>query len=163
MAGPQRFVVHQGETSVIAETLPDGRVRVEGSDEPFAVTPIGAGRYLVTDGTNRWRVWVAGSDDTRYVFADGVAATLAVEPDVELSERRKRRTHTGTTTAPMPGTVIAILVEVGSSVRAGDVLLTLEAMKMELPLRAPRDGTVSAIHCRAGELVQPGVTLVDLT
>jgi biotin carboxyl carrier protein len=35
-------------------------------------------------------------------------------------------------------------------------------MKMELPVRAPRDGIVSAIHCREGELVQPGVTLVEI-
>ena len=35
-------------------------------------------------------------------------------------------------------------------------------MKMELPLRAPADGTVTAVHCRAGELVQPGVPLVEI-
>ena len=38
----------------------------------------------------------------------------------------------------------------------------LEAMKMELAVRAPRDGVVTAVHCRAGELVQPGVTLVEI-
>jgi 3-methylcrotonyl-CoA carboxylase alpha subunit len=35
-------------------------------------------------------------------------------------------------------------------------------MKMELPIRAPRDGVVTAVHCREGDLVQPGVVLVDL-
>jgi len=38
----------------------------------------------------------------------------------------------------------------------------LEAMKMELPIRAPREGRVKALHCRPGELVQPGTALVDL-
>jgi biotin carboxyl carrier protein len=63
----------------------------------------------------------------------------------------------------MPGTVIEIAVEVGQRVSAGDVLITLEAMKMELPIRAPRDGIVSAIRCQPGELVQAGVALVDLS
>ena len=62
----------------------------------------------------------------------------------------------------MPGTVIDIEVGLGQHVRAGDVLLTLEAMKMELPIRAPRDGVVSAIRCVPGELVQPGPPLVEL-
>jgi 3-methylcrotonyl-CoA carboxylase alpha subunit len=38
----------------------------------------------------------------------------------------------------------------------------LEAMKMELPIRAPREGIIAAVHCEPGELVQPGVALVDL-
>ena len=68
----------------------------------------------------------------------------------------------GGLSAPMPGTVIEIEVALGQHVRAGDVLLTLEAMKMELPLRAPRDGVVAAIRCAPGELVQPGPPLVEL-
>ena len=62
----------------------------------------------------------------------------------------------------MPATVLAIAVQPGQRVAAGDVLLRLEAMKMELPVRAPRDATVIAVKCREGELVQPGVPLLEL-
>ena len=62
----------------------------------------------------------------------------------------------------MPATVRAVLVDVGAKVHAGDPVVTLEAMKMELSLRAPSDGTVTAIHCRVGELVQAGVPLVEI-
>ena len=55
----------------------------------------------------------------------------------------------------MPATVVAIKVAPGDSVKQGDILIVLEAMKMELPVRAPGDGRVKAIHCRPGELVQP--------
>ena len=41
-------------------------------------------------------------------------------------------------------------------------MIVLEAMKMELPIRSPRDGVVKAIRCEAGELVQPGTTLLEL-
>jgi 3-methylcrotonyl-CoA carboxylase alpha subunit len=62
----------------------------------------------------------------------------------------------------MPATVVAVLVEPGARVQKGDTLLMLEAMKMELPIRAARDGVVRAIRCKPGELVQPGVDLVEL-
>jgi biotin carboxyl carrier protein len=62
----------------------------------------------------------------------------------------------------MPATVLRILARPGAAVRKGDTLIVLEAMKMELPLRAPQDGTVHAVRCQEGELVQPGRVLVDL-
>jgi biotin carboxyl carrier protein len=63
--------------------------------------------------------------------------------------------------APMPATVTAIKVAAGSRVARGDVLLTLEAMKMVLPITAPRDATVKAIRCHEGDLVEAGVPLVE--
>jgi biotin carboxyl carrier protein len=62
----------------------------------------------------------------------------------------------------MPATVVKVLVEPGARVVKGDTLLVLEAMKMELPVRAPRDGVVKSVACRQGELVQPGVNLLEL-
>lgn len=64
--------------------------------------------------------------------------------------------------APMPATVTAILVDPGSDVAAGDPLVRLEAMKMELAVRAPMAGRVRTVDCRVGELVQPGRPLVTL-
>jgi 3-methylcrotonyl-CoA carboxylase alpha subunit len=62
----------------------------------------------------------------------------------------------------MPATVVSVMVEVGAHVTRGDTLVMLEAMKMELAIRAPRDGVVKAIHCQPGELVQPGTNVLDL-
>lgn len=64
--------------------------------------------------------------------------------------------------APMPAAVAAILTRPGAVVKAGDVLVRLEAMKMELAIRAPSAGRVAAIDCRVGDLVQPGRPLVTL-
>lgn len=64
--------------------------------------------------------------------------------------------------APMPATVTRVNVAAGDTVSDGDVVILLEAMKMELPIRAPRDGKVARVNCREGELVQPGEQLVDL-
>ena len=44
----------------------------------------------------------------------------------------------------------------------GETVIVLEAMKMELPIKAPRSGVVKAVHCAKGDLVQPGVNLLEL-
>jgi acetyl/propionyl-CoA carboxylase alpha subunit len=66
----------------------------------------------------------------------------------------------GTLTAPMPGTVLAVPAEPGAAVAEGQVLLTLEAMKMELSLTAPFAGTVAAVDVAAGDGVRLGDRLV---
>jgi 3-methylcrotonyl-CoA carboxylase alpha subunit len=63
--------------------------------------------------------------------------------------------------APMPGKIVAVNVTDGASVRAGDVLVVLEAMKMEHAIKAPVDGTVSAVHYGVGDQVDEGVDLID--
>ena len=65
----------------------------------------------------------------------------------------------GTLLAPMPGTVLDVLVEEGQQVSEGEVLGTLEAMKMELSLKAPFDGTVTLVGAAAGEQVALGARL----
>jgi acetyl/propionyl-CoA carboxylase alpha subunit len=65
-------------------------------------------------------------------------------------------------TAPMPGTVIRVLVEVGQEVEARDTLVVVEAMKMEMPLPAPRAGIVRAVHVAEGDTVGRGAVLVEL-
>jgi biotin carboxyl carrier protein len=62
----------------------------------------------------------------------------------------------------MPATVIKLLAQPGAAVRKGETLLVLEAMKMELPIRAPADAVVAAVHCREGDLVQPETILIEL-
>jgi biotin carboxyl carrier protein len=62
----------------------------------------------------------------------------------------------------MPATVVSINAVAGQAVNDGDTIIVLEAMKMELPIKAPRSGVVKAVHCAKGDLVQPGVTLLEL-
>ena len=62
----------------------------------------------------------------------------------------------------MPATVIKVLVGRGAKVRKGDTVVLLEAMKMELPVRALADGQVVAVNCREGDLVQPDHVLIEL-
>ena len=63
--------------------------------------------------------------------------------------------------APMTGLVRSVPVEAGSRVRRGDILVVLEAMKMEHSLRAAADGIVEAVHCVVGDTVGDGSLLVE--
>jgi biotin carboxyl carrier protein len=109
-------------------------------------------RRLAFAAPDRGRIWIF-VDGRTYVVADDDraenAGTHATDDQIALS-------------APMPATVLAIDVTPGQEVAAGDLLVMLEAMKMELPIRAPRAGRVKALACREGELVQPGVPLVEI-
>jgi biotin carboxyl carrier protein len=61
----------------------------------------------------------------------------------------------------MPATVVKVNVQPGDAVKKGAIVVVLEAMKMELPVRALGDGVVSTVSCRQGDLVQADATLVE--
>ena len=79
-----------------------------------------------------------------------------IEPGASANEEQ------GGLTAPMPGKVLEVMVEVGQEVTAGTTLMILEAMKMEHKIVASTDGVVTAINFNAGDQVEQGVTLLDL-
>lgn len=64
--------------------------------------------------------------------------------------------------APMNGSIVRVLVEAGQSVDVGATLVVLEAMKMEHSIRSPRSGLIKAVYCAEGELVNEGLTLVEM-
>jgi len=81
--------------------------------------------------------------------ASAPAASAAKEGNVAVS-------------APMPGKILAVKAKEGDSVKAGDVLLVLEAMKMENDIVAPQDGVVASINVKVGDSVESGAKLASL-
>ncbi|MGV3740271.1 MAG: acetyl/propionyl/methylcrotonyl-CoA carboxylase subunit alpha [Gammaproteobacteria bacterium] len=70
--------------------------------------------------------------------------------------------HSAELTAPMPGTIVAVLKQMGDKIESGEALIVLEAMKMEHTIRAPHAGTVQDIFYSVGNQVQEGATLAAL-
>jgi 3-methylcrotonyl-CoA carboxylase alpha subunit len=115
------------------------RLTVDGASGAYTVVPLG---------------------DARHVFGPGVRATLArVDPLAGAGEAPE---HAGHLTAPMSGTIVAVMVESGQVVARGAPLVVLEAMKMEHTIAAPTAGIVRAVNCAVGERVAEGTDLVDL-
>ena len=89
----------------------------------------------------------------------------AADPIVRLMEPSAQRlttNATGTVTAPMPGTVLSLCKKEGEKVRAGDVVLILEAMKMENEILSPADGTIIKVNCEEGKTVAGGEVLFEV-
>lgn len=118
-----------------------------------------SGWYAVKDGDRHVRVAVASDGNATWVFLDGHVWKV---DDGGGSGRRGKARGESSVMAPMPATVIAIHTAPGKTVSEGDTIIVLEAMKMELPIKAPRSGVVTAINCATGDLVQPGINLVEI-
>jgi acetyl-CoA/propionyl-CoA carboxylase biotin carboxyl carrier protein len=125
------------------------------------IQPLGEGWYLVIDGDKQWRVAIADAPDASWVFVDGQVARIETEAP-SAGRGRTRARGDASIMAPMPATVVAIHTAAGQPVNEGDTVIVLEAMKMELPIKSPRSGIVKAVHCAKGDLVQPGVNLLEI-
>ncbi|MFG3598476.1 ATP-binding protein [Micromonospora chersina] len=132
----------------------------DGSAPDVTVVEAAPDRVVLdVDGTRRaFRVHRVGAE----VFVDGPdgAATLTELPRFPLPTAELAA---GSLLAPLPGAVTRVHVEVGQRVAAGDLLLTLEAMKLEHPVLAPTDGVVAELPVPAGGQVDTGAVLAVVT
>jgi propionyl-CoA carboxylase alpha chain len=110
---------------------------------------------LQIDGVRRL-VAVARAGDVRYADSALGATTLVEQP--RFPETQQQATA-GSLLAPMPGTVVRVEARLGDSVHAGQVLVVLEAMKMEHSVRTPHEGTLARLNVSAGQTVDMGTVL----
>lgn len=115
-------------------------------------------------GGRREKVWVQKARGILWVHWRG--RTLALNEEDGRGTKRSRSgsgsSHPGKIQAPMPGKIIKVLATDGASVKVGQALLILEAMKMEYTLAADIDGTVQMLKAKVGEQVVLGQILVEI-
>ncbi|WER47573.1 acetyl/propionyl/methylcrotonyl-CoA carboxylase subunit alpha [Cupriavidus sp. WKF15] len=98
--------------------------------------------------------------DTLHVFSgEGQCSLVLADPLMHAGEAEGEG---GKLAAPMPGRIIAVMVEAGATINKGDALIVMEAMKMEHTLTAPAGGTVQEVLYAVGDQVQEGAQLVTL-
>ncbi|MCP3751997.1 acetyl/propionyl/methylcrotonyl-CoA carboxylase subunit alpha [Pseudomonas sp. SBB6] len=119
------------------------------------------GEHLLIDQDGlRRRHLAIRRGDTLYLQWDGELHSVnRYDP---IAEADASHSHQGGLGAPMNGSIVRVLVEVGQAVEAGTQLVVLEAMKMEHSIRATHAGTVKALFCQEGEMVSEGAVLVEL-
>jgi len=115
------------------------------------------GRAIVTIDGSRRVAHVGRSGDTWWVHIDGRAYEVTLHEHGSTSSADE-----GSLKAPMPGTVLQVLAKVGQRVREGQHLMTLEAMKMEHKVVAPKAGEITKVNYAEGERVDMGSILVDI-
>ncbi|WP_423186650.1 acetyl/propionyl/methylcrotonyl-CoA carboxylase subunit alpha [Alishewanella sp. d11] len=137
----------QQMTITLAQQLFDCHVNLAG-DELSAVI---AG--------HRMKVRVSQYQDTISIFIKHQRYDIVYQTEVTTAV--DGADHAGSLTAPMNGTIVAVLCSENQSVKVGDTLVIMEAMKMEYAIKAPKDGVVKAVFYAAGDLVKDGAELVD--
>jgi len=136
--------------------LESGGARIDGARTEVRSSVSGEARILEIDG-HRHAVRAARSGDRAFVWCDGDVFEF-----VRVGRAERAPGDADDLRAPMPGRIRRTLVAAGDAVARGQVLVVLEAMKMEHAIRAPRDGTVRRIAHRDGELVEAGAALVEI-
>ncbi len=112
----------------------------------------------------KYRVNVNGTQyDITLEVLEGDAAAAPAAPKAAPAPAAPKAAAGGqAVNAPMPGTILAVNVKPGQAVKRGDVLVILEAMKMENEIMAPVDGTVGAVNVTKGQSVQSGAVLLTI-
>ena len=139
---------------------------MDGRDFDVAFLPGGS---VAVDGIQQHPATAFGDESTLWLSHDGWVASVRFPDRHELLRRElANRDHVAgeaspDVRSPMPGTVIAVGVSDGQWVEAGEILVTIEAMKMEHPMRAPGTGTVQMGRLRVGDLVKANQIVATLT
>jgi biotin carboxyl carrier protein len=161
--GADAVIISLGDWEVEATctTSASGPIQVRLSDgEPFDVRLVATDTYKVTQNGHSWLVRAVADGDRVWSFVNGEVVVVDVQ-----KKTRKRRPRDGGhlqgLTAPMPATVTKLLAAEGQKVEKGQTLILLEAMKMELPIKAPTDGVIRKINCKEREIVQAETQLIE--
>ncbi|QPC82501.1 biotin/lipoyl-binding protein [Phototrophicus methaneseepsis] len=148
--------------AVRIERLPDGRIQAVVDEREYILhaSQLEEGTWLLQTDTGQTIAHSASEGDRRYVHLDGQAYEL--NKQTTSKRRRRAASRAGDFTAQMPGQVTGVMVTEGEQVQAGQTLVVLEAMKMEIRVSATETGTVQRVLVQVGDLVERGQTLVEM-
>ena len=135
------------------------RVVISGTQFDVRVVLIEENFVDIEVDSRRVRCNLCRDENTWYVHTSSGDLEVRNRPLFSLQDVTHR---TGNLSAPMPGKVLTLEVEGNTQVKSGELLLVLEAMKMEHRIVAPYDGVVSAIHVSVGDIVEKDVLLVEM-
>jgi 3-methylcrotonyl-CoA carboxylase alpha subunit len=137
----------------------DFTLTVEGASHTVRGELDPDGRLDATIDGQRIVAWTVPDGDFLHIFLDGESSRLEIVDPLRRSSRQVD--SLGGLHAPMPGTILSLLVEPGTDVTPGTPLLVLEAMKMEHTVKAPSAGRVNRFRYAVGDQVAEGAELVD--
>ena len=121
--------------------------------------------YTITVNGTAYEVTVeegAGTGAAPVVKSAAPAAPVAPVKPVAAAPAASGAVGAVKVNAPMPGKILAVKANAGQAVKKGDVIIVLEAMKMENDIVAPQDGTIASVSCAVGDAVEAGALLASL-
>lgn len=137
------------------------RVTIDGREREVEVLRFAGAELVLRVNGAVVRARVARQGERRFVQVAG-GPPLEFESGAQPRKSRPRTASAGDLTASMHSQVVSIAVKEGDAVARGDVLVVLEAMKMESRITAPHAGRVKKVGCRQGEVVEQGRVLIEI-
>jgi acetyl/propionyl-CoA carboxylase alpha subunit len=155
-----RLLWQDESIEVTLQQTPQGRrASVAGMPVELAVEALGAGSFVCRQGDASSVFHCVREGDVLHLAWQGRMYRLEEERE---GSRSAHRHQGGGLESPMPGQVMAVKVAPGQTVAKGEELLVIEAMKMENAVRAPRAGVIKTVAVKVGDMVGPGVVLVEI-
>jgi len=160
-------VTIEGEEAALILDRQPGEVlyRLEGAlteSGKASVVEVEPGVFSVLVNHRSYAAYILKQGDELAVWIDGRRHSIAISDVRDRSARGAKQAAAGPLElrAQMPGKVIKLLVETGSSVRAGESLIVVEAMKMQNEIKSPKDGVIAKIYAPEGATVAAGERLL---
>ena len=146
-------------------------VTIEQKGEKFFITydnseyiveaeEIKPGQLKIKIGNKIVKSVITEGEKEKFVFVDG--EVFKVKPVQLTGLRKEKRKDEGDLSSPISGKVVSVKVKNGDSVKKGDVLMVIEAMKMEYLIRAPYDGKIKKVFFKEKDLIEIGKQTIEL-
>lgn len=118
------------------------------------------GQLIIHLGDRKIKCLISEGEKSKYVFLDGHVYQIK---RIELTGKKTSQKKEGDLNSPISGTVVNVKVKPGDSVKKGDVIMVIEAMKMEYLIRAPYKGTISKMNFKEKDQIEIGELTSEIT
>jgi biotin carboxyl carrier protein len=163
-----KYVTTVNNKTFEIDIQPDGSLLVNGEKREVDFRALGPSQYSILDEHMSYELTIEEREDAIEVLMRGRLY------DVEVLDERAQllasrsgglQAESGEISikSPMPGLIVAVKVDTGQEVKAGQTVIILESMKMQNELKAPRDGVVQSITVQPGQTVEQNKVLVKIT
>ena len=161
------FINYEHKNNVYGVTIEKRKnnyfVTYDNTEYKISAEEIKPGHLKINIGDRLLKAIVTEGEKEKFVFIDG--NVFKVKP-VELTGRRKKpkkESDESDLDSPISGKIVNVKAKNGDEVKKGDVLIVIEAMKMEYLIRSPYNGTVKKIHFKENDQVEIGQTTIEIT
>lgn len=139
------------------------KFKINGNEYNVAINSVEGKNASVTVNGTAYQVELEEAPAASPVQAAPAPATVPAPQAAPAALKPAPASGTGkAVTSPLPGVIIAVKVNVGDAVKAGQEVAVLEAMKMENSIEATQDGTITAIHVSKGDSILEGAAVVTI-
>jgi 3-methylcrotonyl-CoA carboxylase alpha subunit len=132
----------------------------DNNEYTVTATELKSGQLSIQLGNRVIKSIISEGGDNKFVFIDG---SIYKVKRIELTGRKTTERKEGDLHSPISGTIVSCKVKDGSLVKKNDVILIIEAMKMEYLIRAPYDGKVTKIHFKEKDQIEIGQLTAEIT